>query len=296
MKIQWLYFFSVLADCLNVSQAAESLNVTPVTLQKNMRQLEKQLGVALFNNQLSELTDAGEYFKRQALELLIGVSKINQVSNNVYPAEIRFGWSDFWGRSILLPLVSALRVLHPQYLLNVQGFNRDWHILLDAFQSQLLDVVLTTYSLNGERVMPYISGREFELYLGPEEPFQIVSHPQYRGGHWSDYLYGEIESSLALQAPFPLWNQTAYPRQVKIIVPNVDILKYMCQHMALAAFLPASITQKEQSQGKLAVVAEPPQTLRVRPALLLAYHSHLNAQVLSAEQLAQWHFQREDLI
>jgi len=107
LKTQWLYYFSVLADKLNLVEASSSLNVSAATLQNNIKQLESHLSVGLFHPQYAGLTDAGQYFKAQALRMLVSLEQLDYYVQPGNPEEIKIAWSDFWGES-LLPDLTAL--------------------------------------------------------------------------------------------------------------------------------------------------------------------------------------------
>lgn len=72
MNLELLYHFSVLAEDLNLSRAAQKLYLTQSTLSRQMSSLEQQLDVRLFerNGRDLQLTPAGAYLREQAPYLL----------------------------------------------------------------------------------------------------------------------------------------------------------------------------------------------------------------------------------
>ena len=72
MNSRQLQYAILLSEIRNFSQVAERLNITQPALSKQIMLLEKDLGVKLFdrNNVPLSLTPAGEYFIREAQELL----------------------------------------------------------------------------------------------------------------------------------------------------------------------------------------------------------------------------------
>ncbi len=72
MNSRQLQYAVMLSETGNFSQLAEKLNITQPALSKQILTLEKELGVLLFNrnNNPVTLTAAGEYFVREARELL----------------------------------------------------------------------------------------------------------------------------------------------------------------------------------------------------------------------------------
>ncbi len=72
MNSRQLQYAVLLSETGNFSQLAEKLNITQPALSKQILTLEKELGIQLFdrNNTPITLTAAGEYFIREAKELL----------------------------------------------------------------------------------------------------------------------------------------------------------------------------------------------------------------------------------
>lgn len=72
MNSRQLQYAVLLSEIGNFSQLAEKLNITQPALSKQILALEKELGVQLFDRNTNpiRLTAAGEYFVREAKELL----------------------------------------------------------------------------------------------------------------------------------------------------------------------------------------------------------------------------------
>ncbi len=72
MNSRQLHYAVLLSEIGNFSQVAESLNITQPALSKQILSLEKDLGIQLFDRNQNPviLTAAGEYFIREAKELL----------------------------------------------------------------------------------------------------------------------------------------------------------------------------------------------------------------------------------
>ncbi|MDE7128161.1 MAG: LysR family transcriptional regulator, partial [Bacteroidales bacterium] len=72
MELRQLRYFVKAAGTLNFSEAAKSLYVTQSTLSQQIRQLENELGVQLFERNSHEvsLTDAGEELLPYAMKTL----------------------------------------------------------------------------------------------------------------------------------------------------------------------------------------------------------------------------------
>ena len=72
MELRTLYYFSVVAEELNITKAAERLNMTQPPLSSQIKQLEQELGVTLFDrgNRSLQLTQEGSALWKRARQIL----------------------------------------------------------------------------------------------------------------------------------------------------------------------------------------------------------------------------------
>ena len=72
MEIRLLKYFYTIAEEGTISQAAEVLHITQPTLSRQLKELEDELGTALFtrDNRKMVLTEAGRFLKSRAEEIL----------------------------------------------------------------------------------------------------------------------------------------------------------------------------------------------------------------------------------
>lgn len=75
MKLEWLSYFVALADAQSFQKAAQQVHLTPQALSKSIGNLERYLGVSLFERELKRkgLTPAGEAFYEEATALLLAL-------------------------------------------------------------------------------------------------------------------------------------------------------------------------------------------------------------------------------
>src|SRR3954451_5211124 len=72
MELRHLRYFVTVAEELNVSRASARLRISQPAVSRQLRDLEEELGVALFHREKSglKLTPAGETFLAHARDLL----------------------------------------------------------------------------------------------------------------------------------------------------------------------------------------------------------------------------------
>jgi LysR family cyn operon transcriptional activator len=96
MELRHLRYFVALADCLSFTRAAERVHVTQSTLSHQIRQLEEELGHAMFDRigKRVVLTDAGETFLGYASKALRevdhGLSDLMRAGDEL-SGEVRIG-------------------------------------------------------------------------------------------------------------------------------------------------------------------------------------------------------------
>ncbi len=87
MKLQQLkYIVEVVNHNLNVSATAESLYTSQPGISKQVRLLEDELGIQIFERSgkhLTQVTQAGEDIVRIATEILSRVESIKSVAGNI---------------------------------------------------------------------------------------------------------------------------------------------------------------------------------------------------------------------
>ena len=72
MNLKQLYYFVVIAECGNISQAAGRLGLSQPPLSRQLSQLEETLGVALVRRNAHgiQLTEAGRLMYNRAKDIL----------------------------------------------------------------------------------------------------------------------------------------------------------------------------------------------------------------------------------
>jgi len=106
------------ARVLNFRTAARSVALTPAALGQNIRRLEAQLGLPLFERTTRRvlLTDAGRALvpaAQRALEAALACARAARGELGPAPMEIVIGTRHELGLSWLVPMLPRLRALHP---------------------------------------------------------------------------------------------------------------------------------------------------------------------------------------
>ncbi len=114
MNSRQLQYAVVLSQSLNISQAADKLNITQPALSKQILSLEKELGVVLFDRETTplRLTPAGECFIREAKDLLFREENLKHSMEDFKSGEkgrITIGISPFRAAYFLSDIIEKLQ-------------------------------------------------------------------------------------------------------------------------------------------------------------------------------------------
>jgi DNA-binding transcriptional LysR family regulator len=189
MELRHLRYFVAIAEEGSITRAAERLWVAQPGLSTQMRRLEAELGIKLFERHSRgvDLTDAGELFLERARAALAAAEEARSTGSNLEAGllgTVRLGIATETPSSIVPSLLAAFAGDHPD--VEVTVFESYGGTLLRDLRDGRLDAVLT----------PAILGSaEFRhLQLG-SEPWVVLVGPGHRlaesGPIAAEDLHGE---------------------------------------------------------------------------------------------------------
>lgn len=128
MNTRQIQYALLLSEMLNFSQVAEQLGLSQPALSKQIQSLEKELGVKLFDRNHSplKLTPAGEYFVRNAKELLYKEEQLRKVLQQYHNGEngrLIIGVTPFRSVYLMPELVKKIRSRYPGVQVTLQEVN-----------------------------------------------------------------------------------------------------------------------------------------------------------------------------
>jgi DNA-binding transcriptional LysR family regulator len=179
MDLRHLRYFVAVAEERHFTRAAGRLGIKQPPLSLQIRQLEQELGTALFTRLTRgiELTEAGTHLLDQARQILEQVERAKagvQSRARGEAGRIRLG---FAGATYFQPrvpkLIQAYRQRYPGVLLLPEQSNTPY--LVEALRNGHVDAAFVR--------PPFSSGEGLTVYPVVEEPMRIVlpsKHPQAR--------------------------------------------------------------------------------------------------------------------
>jgi len=124
MEFRQLNYFIKAAEMLHFTAAAEASFVTQSTLSQQVKQLEDELGMLLFDRvgKQVRLTEAGNVFLVHARQIILDIKKAKQAIfelNNLVNGELKIGVTYAFS-SLLLPALTPFSEKHPGIMLHVE--------------------------------------------------------------------------------------------------------------------------------------------------------------------------------
>lgn len=141
MELRVLNYFLTVAREKTISKAAKTLHVTQPTLSKQLKELEQELGIKLFERGSREitLTEDGIYLKNRGQEImtLVDLTISNLTNQSVVSGKITIGGGETEAFGVIAGLVHKLITDHPDIKVEIYSGNAD--DVLDKLDKGLLD-------------------------------------------------------------------------------------------------------------------------------------------------------------
>ena len=123
MKISQLRYFQAVCQYNNITRASEALYVSQPAISASIKELEDELGVALFHRQNNKitLTMEGTYFLQQAEEILAKVDAVILQMKDFggKKKQFRIGVPPMIGTFLFPPMFREFKTLHPDIAIEI---------------------------------------------------------------------------------------------------------------------------------------------------------------------------------
>jgi DNA-binding transcriptional LysR family regulator len=165
LDLRLVGYFVAVAEHRHFGRAAAELRVAQPSLSRQIRRLEQQMGVRLFDRtpQSTRLTEAGEVFLPRAKALLRSAAQATaQARDAAQPGRITIGYTT---ARIITPVVRALRREHPDA--DVQTLHLDWNQPRDALLDHRVDAVVCSLPFSTDQLHVTILYDESRVVLIP---------------------------------------------------------------------------------------------------------------------------------
>ncbi|WP_298703068.1 LysR family transcriptional regulator [uncultured Veillonella sp.] len=145
MELRVLRYFLEMARENNMSRAAQNLHITQPTMSKQIRELEDELGVKLYNrtNYNIELTEAGFLLQKRAQDIIDLVNKTElefKDFSSLYEGTIYVGSAESHSFSFVAKTIHNLQKISPK--IQVHLYSGNVEDVLEKLEKNLLDFAL----------------------------------------------------------------------------------------------------------------------------------------------------------
>lgn len=118
MELRHLLYFKTVAETLNFTRAAEQLHISQPPLSRQIKELEQELNVQLFdrNHKRVTLTDSGKYFKRKVDEILQTLEEAKATAKQIHNSisgELKIGYISSVYQSDMAEVLKSMHDVFP---------------------------------------------------------------------------------------------------------------------------------------------------------------------------------------
>lgn len=254
LELRHLRYFLELAQTEHLTQAAQNLFVTPSTLSHGLRQLEEELGTALFERvgRGLRLSEAGRafcgYAARALQEVESGRMALAEITG-LKAGALRIGTIRSFGYTFIPPVVAAFGQRYPGVRITVR------ELRAGEIEQMLRDGQLDV----GVSLMPTDAG---DLDVEPlfDEDMVLVVHPDHPLAarrtlplkHLADVpLALQPRSFVTRRILDAAFREAGIRPEVRMEMDSVESLEHVCRGGGIATLIPA---RAARDAGELRVV------------------------------------------
>lgn len=168
MELRHLLYFKTVAEELHFHKAASRLCISQPPLSRQIKELEEELGVVLFerNNKRVTLTEAGKYFKKEVDELFSRLEESKNLVKQIYreaSGQLRIGYISSTYHVHLVTTLKEMRSVFP--FVKTSLYEVPTVKQVQALEDGKLDIGILRAPVNSEKL---------KLHTLFNDPFVVV--------------------------------------------------------------------------------------------------------------------------
>lgn len=290
MELRQLHTFRTVASTLNFSRAAEALNYVPSNVTMQMKALEEELGIRLFDRLGKQLvlTTAGERFLNHIQTVL---DKLDEARSAVHDNENLSGTLTISANEVLcayrLPVVFRLfRSRHPGVRLIFRSIaNQELKQSLFDGTADVVFMLDETIRSSGLAVEPMLE-ETFRLFAAPAHPLAERTALQLEDFHGEVFLTNE--KGCTYRTMFDRsFEQEGIDSITYLEFQNAEAIKQCAMAGIGIAFLPEMAVKAEVERGELVALPWQMPDLHVYTQMLWHKDKWLSPIILSFIEAAR---------
>lgn len=217
MELRQLRYFAKTAETLSFSLAARQLNISQSTLSQQIRQLEDELGLMLFerNSHSMYLTEAGQELLGPARKTLRDAETCADIAHdlqNILVGTLNIGVTYSFS-PILTETIIEFMKLHPKIRLNI--YYRPMAELMEMLKSRTVDFVLA--------FRPNECDEAIESHILFDNHLAVIVNENHHMASLSKITFAELETCVLALPTKGLQARNAFDTHVARYLPNLNI-------------------------------------------------------------------------
>lgn len=254
MDFQWINTFVTAAQCGNFRRAAELLYISQPSVTVHIQQLEKQLGVQLFEREGKKvkLTEAGRSYYIHAQELLSfyekGLEDLASFSQG-YKTKLSLGISPLIADTILPFVIKSYTNKHPNVEIEIKILD-SIHIE-DAIIKEEVDLGLSCINCANSSLLSELLYKDRILFVVPHDGGDAETSPPLDEEELLSKYYLFTHNHPGYWDDLIKMIKSKYPSIKMMKVSQTYITKRFITEGLGISFLPASSVRRELLEGRL---------------------------------------------
>ncbi|MDB5084697.1 MAG: LysR family transcriptional regulator [Bacilli bacterium] len=182
MSLKRIRTFMMLVDYKNFSAVADVLSISQPAVSKQIKSLEEDLGVSLFDRNTVEPTEAGRLVYREGKKLLNGWEQLIEECRTLQgelTGLLRIGTSTVPSSYLLPAIVKQFRLRYPR--IEYRIFVHDSEDILELLQNGKIDVAIIGSKPQAELFHSHPVAKDRMVIIGPLESEEIHGFGDLRG-------------------------------------------------------------------------------------------------------------------
>ncbi|EIT86983.1 transcriptional regulator CitR [Fictibacillus macauensis ZFHKF-1] len=257
MELSWLVTFIEAAQCGNFRKAAEKLYISQPSVTVHIQQLEKSIGVPLFERQGKrvKLTEAGKRYVEHAKQLLAvykeGLQDLSSFSQG-YSDKLTLAISPLIADTVLPFVLKKYTKEHPEMEISVVIVESP--LIEQSVEREEADIGLSCLPASNPQLVTELLSQEKVVFVTGHDGKDSESAPPFDEEELltTHYLFTHNHPSYWDALTRQLTAQFPVIRMMK--VSQVHITKRFIAEGLGVSFLPASTVRRELLEGRLVEV------------------------------------------
>lgn len=256
MDLHYLWLFYKVAQHHSFSKAAEELMISQPTISMQVKKLESELGVNLFDRfgKKIYLSHEGEFIYSYAMKIFETVQELNDqlaIQKGKIIGNINIGASNTPGAYILPHIIGIFKKEYPD--INVNLHIRNTHIILNMITSNQVDFAVIggdydypksfkTIKLLDDSIVIIGSHKNSLTQKEYASPGELINQP---------FISPEPDSSLFDFTQYIIKNDLKIPINISMMLGNISAIKHAVAADLGISFVPLSSVKSNLESGML---------------------------------------------